>query len=116
MERALKMNTIIQMQGLRNPATRLVLESGLCHLQGFVFSGGERAESCWLDRHLSRPAPTDKGTESGHDWKASTQMRLLVPELSQTGQTSIYVKVLCYVAARHPGGRSRSPAGSRWRS
>lgn len=37
------MNTVIQMQGLRNLATRLLLESGLCHLQGSVFSGGQGA-------------------------------------------------------------------------
>lgn len=43
MERALKMNTIIQMQALRNPATGLLLESRPCHLQDFVFSGGQGA-------------------------------------------------------------------------
>lgn len=33
-DRALKMRTIIQIQGLRNLATRLLLESGLCLLEG----------------------------------------------------------------------------------
>ena len=75
------MRTIIQIQGLRKLATRLLLESGLCLLEGSASPGAGRGQ-----RAVSLPGTgfallLPRWAESGQTWKASMQIRPFVSSL-----------------------------------
>ena len=107
------MKKIIQIQGLRNPATRLLLESGLCLLEDSASPGmgrGQRAVSLEGTRlalllpkwALSWARPGKPVGRLGHLFLSFHRL---------VGETSVHPRPVCQVAARRPGGMSEGRLG-----